>query len=366
MVDDLPMEATIEEDNQKDEYQIPLTDFKKYNIPESFGKKSERAHSNMPKEEEEEKYTQWKENERKFYLHQTKLKSQIRMQQHRELPIDYFVKLCDVFQGNLQPSKDFLDIGYDEPHKSLENLTEVDLENLKEELMIYNNLEKEEEFKSYWFNVGILIEFYIEKIKMGQNKDSDEFIIYRDGIDDTVEDQIRKLINNKGEEELKALEKLIDNNIMLPQFQMNLQFWISIRKQLKISKVKAYFKETYQNFVHKHQLDKQMYDEFGEDNSERVIPEGYRSPPRLGKCPEFETKVILMDEYPKLLKQMKKKILGAQIDLCQKISAQPLITNAKSYYEYVRFSVEDDDWEDTCNAIYKQECERPMSEDEFP
>jgi hypothetical protein len=87
------------------------------------------------KEKEQQTYDEWKQKDDKFHLAQEKLRTEIRIKQGREKPVDFAGKVLMIWKGFHNIPHDFFDIPeYERPYLLYELL---DIESLKE---LYNEL----------------------------------------------------------------------------------------------------------------------------------------------------------------------------------------------------------------------------------
>jgi hypothetical protein len=77
---------------------------------------------------EEKKYEEWREKDEKFHLAQEKLRTEIRIKQGREKPIDFIHKVLMIWKGFFPIPSDFLEIPeYQQPYLMYDLLSTLNI-----------------------------------------------------------------------------------------------------------------------------------------------------------------------------------------------------------------------------------------------
>ena len=221
---------------------------------------------NNNKETEEKIFDEWKHKDEKFHLAQEKLRTEIRIKQGREKPVDFIHKVLMIWKGFFQIPNDYFEIPeYQKPYLLFDLL---DMENLKElynELNIQLAIDRErlankkfvcfyidiasnfkqshdlsendlKEFIEYWSAMIIIIESYIFPEKNINNLEPE----MRQAIDETLK--------NRTFPELDEIEKELEKSLIEQIHSSDIQFWNNTLNQLRIHRCKMILELIFEEF----------------------------------------------------------------------------------------------------------------------
>ena len=193
-------------------------------------------------------YSVWKAKEEEFHLSQAKLRSQIRLQQHREQPIDIFSTLIAVLSSKQPITEDFFLPHYREPYLLLKTFTSIKhLENLLLDITLHAKLDVGGIGDNFWGSLTTIVQFILDIAKgnisdlpgdsVFQLSTVDENIYYTTAIHLDVDEDIKYILQKEDYEGLKSIQTLIKTNLFQKNFQYNIQFWDTILQRIQITKV---------------------------------------------------------------------------------------------------------------------------------
>jgi len=221
------------------------------------------------KEKEQQNYDEWKQKDDKFHLAQEKLRTEIRIKQGREKPVDFINKVLMIWKGFFNIPNDFFDIPeYEKPYLLYELLDIESLKELYNELKIqlaidierlankkfvcfyidiasnfkqFHDLNEEElnEFIEYWNSMIDILESYIYPEKNIKN------------LAQELRGDIENILNNKSFTELDELEEEIKKNMDEQVLSSDIQFWSNVLYNLRIYRCKMKLKVMFDNFQKK-------------------------------------------------------------------------------------------------------------------
>jgi len=304
----------------------------------------------------------WEANSEAFHIEQAKQRSEIRIKEHREKPVDFFAKIWLIFDRALKVPEDFcLNQEYRESYRIFEKVVSRDFPELRNDIETHSKFKKGEDYINYWNSLLVLCEFYEENSGIS----SSEHKIYREGIDEAVEEDVENFIESKTAIELEHLEKEISRKLVERSFLLDLQYWETILKRIKITKAKKHITEEYDKTIKEMNL---VVKKFKKENTEDDIePEGNWSPVYYDRTEEFERVGIPEDDYVRELNRIWDIKLKRQIEsLLQNEKKQVPLSDTDEMQGIIRFALEGSDFEHIAEAMYNQEKDRPMGEDEEP
>lgn len=224
---------------------------------------------NQNKEVEEQLFDEWKNKDEKFHLAQEKLRTEIRIKQGREKPVDFIHKVLMVWKGFFKIPNDYFEIPeYQKPYLLYDLLDQEGLKELYKELNIQLAIDKErlankkfvcfyidiasnfkqshdlsendlKEFIEYWSAMIIIIESYIFPEKNIKNLEPE----MREAIDETL--------RNRTFEELDEIEKELEKSLAEQIHSSDIQFWNNTLSQLRIHRCKMILELLFQEFEEK-------------------------------------------------------------------------------------------------------------------
>ena len=226
----------------------------------------EQQRNSTLKEKEELNYEEWKAKDDKFHLAQEKLRTEIRIKQGREKPVDFINKVALIWRGLYQIPVDFFEIPeYQQPFLLYELLDAESLKELYSELKTQLAIDRErlanrkfvcffidiasnfkqfhdlneqdlEEFVIYWESMIVIIESYIFPEKNIKN------------LAPELREEIEKILSKKTYDELDELEVEIQKNMDDQVMSLDIQFWSNVLYNLRIHRCKMVIDDLYLGF----------------------------------------------------------------------------------------------------------------------
>ena len=169
------------------------------------------------------------------------LRNDIRIKQGREKPIDFFIKLLKIFNGQYQIPKNFLNIDiYRHPFELLNILSKEEknevLRNIKYHFDIHSTIQDYKNIsKKYWTSIYYLTHFISDESRKELLNNEDLLSLFN---------------HYKTEEELIIAEKEIKDNIK--NKTEDVEFWKDSYCLAKYLKYKKFLEDLYDNFIKTH------------------------------------------------------------------------------------------------------------------
>ena len=166
------------------------------------------------------------------------LRNDIRIKQGREKPIDFFIKLLKIFNGEYQIPKNFLNIDiYRHPFELLNILSKEEknevLRNIKYHFDIHSTIQDYKNIsKKYWTSIYYLTHFISDESRKELLNNEDLLSLFN---------------HYKTEEELIIAEKEIKDNIK--NKTDDVEFWKDSYCLAKYLKYKKFLEDLYDNFI---------------------------------------------------------------------------------------------------------------------
>ena len=203
-----------------------------------------------------------KDKDKIFFINQEKLRSEIRIQQGREKPIDFLVNTLYIYEGQNKIPKNFYDnIIYQKPYKIFEKMSTENLNDLYKDIefqKILNESNEKENEKMFWESIFIICESYVKEEDINLLKN----------------EEIKSVIDNyKTKEELDNLEKEIKENLINEFKNEEIKFWNDVLKLLSINKSKIILDNMYNEFLMKYGNIKQEEKETNPSIKTKNFPE---------------------------------------------------------------------------------------------
>ncbi|KAL3867399.1 hypothetical protein ACJMK2_044604 [Sinanodonta woodiana] len=193
----------------------------------------------MQREKEAEYYREWEKQEDSFHLQQAKLRSQIRVQDGRAKPIDLLAKY-------ISAEDDELAVEMHEPYTYLYGLTVPDLEDLLEDIKVYLELEQGKN-ADYWRDIITVTTDELNKLRK-VDADSREFRDRREGINQSVSEEVATIFKGKTTKQLLLLEEQIKKKVHGGE-GVDVGYWESLLQQLKAHMARTRLRERHQDVL---------------------------------------------------------------------------------------------------------------------
>jgi hypothetical protein len=293
------------------------------------------------REDEKTREQEWREKDEKFHLAQENLRSEIRIMQGREKPIDFINKVLMIWKGFGAPPKDFFEIPeYQMPYKLFEILDENLLKELYEELKTRLQIDKErvanksfvcfyidiasnfkkqhdisesdlKDFIKYWKAMITIIESYVYPEKSIKNLSQEQI------------EQINTILEGKSFEELNELEEDMKSSLDEQISSVDIQFWSRALIVLQITRCKLILDGLYGEFKISFEEGKEKEEQMlaGETHAEsfqnkgaqRWIEEGNLSPAMYESDEELRKVALCEHDYLIKLSETRKIVLAHQL-----------------------------------------------------
>lgn len=235
----------------------------------------ERLRSEELRLKDAEQYEDWQQKEEEFHLSQAAVRSKLRIKQRREKPVDLLAKnllLADrgaeEEDGDAALSKTDVRVEKRRPHAIVEVLSMDELEELKENIRAYVDLEVSRggKNKEFWELMMVVTKDRISRLRRSQREESASR--ERGAIHDSVNDTIHDMLHGKNQRELNELKKEVEVTIDSAASKpgVDVEFWEEVAQQIDVYKARARLTElhnemlnTLRDLIDKHD-DKQTVD----------------------------------------------------------------------------------------------------------
>jgi len=191
----------------------------------------EKERNSVFKAKEEVAYEQWLEKEANFHKNNALLRSEIRIQQGTEQPIDFLVKILWTYLGKLPYDKQ-IEKEIKEPYSIFDKLSLKELQELQDNIHERKGLEENHLSKEYWEELELLLKEKMEKEELRQAGNK----IKKNDFDEDAEEQIALMFDEKTYAELVELEKQIKTTIDAHDFKIDVEYWENVLKRLQLKK----------------------------------------------------------------------------------------------------------------------------------
>ena len=187
---------------------------------------------------ETDKFAKWKADEDQFHLGQTLLRSTIRIQDGRAKPIDLLAKYISA-----ESEVDAVEMH--EPYTYLNGLTTEDLEDLLEDIKVYQRLEKGAN-ADFWEDITVIVEDELNKLRKLDSKTGSIYeaaMERREGINKAVARDVQGVFKGKTVEQLDMLQKSIESKLKERAEGVDIGYWESLLSQLKAHSARGRLKD---------------------------------------------------------------------------------------------------------------------------
>ena len=180
----------------------------------------------MQRSKEAAQFEEWERQEDQFHLEQARLRSHIRIQDGRAKPIDLLAKY-------ISAEEEVDAVEMHEPYTYLNGLQIKDLEDLVEDIKVYEELERGKNL-DYWTDITVIVEDELQKLrKLEKQNEFDMGISRREGINQAVAADVTSVFKGKTSSQLAALQKQIESKINGKADGIDIGYWESLLSQLK-------------------------------------------------------------------------------------------------------------------------------------
>ncbi|KAL2457902.1 Cactin [Abeliophyllum distichum] len=207
----------------------------------------------LARERARAEFQDWEKKEEEFHFDQSKIRSEIRLQEGRTKPIDILTK-------HLDPSDDF-DIEINEPYMVFKGLTVKEMEELHEDIKMHLDLDRTTPTHiQYWEALLVVCNWELaearkrdafERARVRGEQLSLELMGEERGLHASIEADVKNLLQGKTYAELEAMQSQIESQMRSGTAKV-VEYWEAILKRLHIYKAKACLKEIHTKMLHKH------------------------------------------------------------------------------------------------------------------
>ena len=181
---------------------------------------------------ENEKFSKWRQDEDEFHLHQARLRSNIRIMDGRAKPIDLLAKYIGA-----EEEMDAVEMH--EPYTYLNGLTVSDLEDLLEDINVYEKIDLNRN-RDFWNDIITIVNDELHKLRKLDNKSQyEEAAERRQGINKAVAGDVQQVFKDKTSEQLAQLQEQIENKLANRSEGIDVGYWESLLSQLKAHLARA-------------------------------------------------------------------------------------------------------------------------------
>ncbi|KZV41090.1 cactin [Dorcoceras hygrometricum] len=207
----------------------------------------------LARERARAEFQDWEKKEEEFHFEQSKFRSEIRIREGRNKPIDILTK-------HLEPSDDF-EIELNEPYMVFKGLTVKEMEELHEDIKMHLDLDRATPTHiQYWEALLVVCEWELaeankrdalERARVRGEQLPPEIRGEERGLHASIEADVKNLLQGKTYGELEALQSQIESQMRSGTAKV-VEYWEAIIKRLHIYKAKACLKEIHVKMLHKH------------------------------------------------------------------------------------------------------------------
>lgn len=205
------------------------------------------------REKEQQYFNEWESQEDSFHLKQAKLRCRLRIKEGRAKPIDLLARYVDSFADRGDDEKDeeleadeayLLPGRLAEPYLCLNGLRLNDLEDLQEDIRVYQKIDSQSNL-DFWRDIRTIVEDEISKLKKYQR----ESVERREGINPAVANQVLGIFENKTAEQLQKLQVHFENKLKQPG--VDIAYWETLRSKLRAHLARSRLKEQHERNLKK-------------------------------------------------------------------------------------------------------------------
>jgi len=193
---------------------------------------------------ESDKFTKWSKDEDQFHLKQALLRSSIRISDGRAKPIDLLAKYISA-EGEVDT------VEMHEPYTYLNGLSITDLEDLLEDITVYQRLEKGNNAE-YWMDITVIVKDELHKLRKLDSKTGSQYeaaVERREGINKTVQTDVQQIFKGKSVEQLELLQNQIESKLQERAEGLDIGYWESLISQLKAHTARGRLRDRHQQLL---------------------------------------------------------------------------------------------------------------------
>lgn len=202
----------------------------------------EREANEQQRSKEAAHFESYQKQEEEFYLDQAKLRSKIRIEAGRAKPIDLLAQY--VSDENLEES---IEMQMQPPYQYVTGLTCDDLEDLLEDIKVYNGLEKYAN-ADYWEDLTEIVHDELKKLRKLESENQMQ-MSRRDGIHQSVTKDVSDIFKGKSTKQLDELKSKIEQKLERPVEGLDVGYWESLLSQLKAHLARARLRDRHQQIL---------------------------------------------------------------------------------------------------------------------
>jgi len=196
------------------------------------------------RQKETDKYSKWSKDEDQFHLKQALLRSSIRISDGRAKPIDLLAKYISA-EGEVDT------VEMHEPYTYLNGLAVSDLEDLLEDILVYQRLEKGNNCE-YWEDITVIVKDELHKLRKRDRRTGGQYeaaLERREGINKAVQDDVSHIFKGKSVEELEKLQQGIEAKLKDRSEGVDISYWESLISQLKAHTARGRLRDRHQQLL---------------------------------------------------------------------------------------------------------------------
>lgn len=198
----------------------------------------------LQRNKEAAQFEEWERQEDQFHLEQARLRSHIRIQDGRAKPIDLLAKY-------ISAEEEVDAVEMHEPYTYLNGLHIKDLEDLVEDIKVYQELERGKNL-DYWNDITVIVEDELHKLRKIEKQNEYDFSLNRrEGIHQSVAKDVTNVFKGKTSVQLGALQKQIEAKINSKADGIDIGYWESLLSQLKAHMARARLRDRHQENLKK-------------------------------------------------------------------------------------------------------------------
>ncbi|AES60667.1 putative cactin, central domain-containing protein [Medicago truncatula] len=209
----------------------------------------------LARERARAEFQDWEKREVEFHFDQSKFRSEIRLREGRAKPIDILTKHLD--------GSDDLDIEINEPYMVFKGLTVNEMEELRDDIKMHLDFDRATPTHVEYWEALLLVSDWelaearkkdaIDRARVRGEEPPAEVLAEQRGLHNSVEPDVKKLLQGKTHAELEALQAHIESEMRTGAAKL-VEYWETVLKYLRIYKAKACLKEIHAKMLRKHLL----------------------------------------------------------------------------------------------------------------